>query len=246
MIKNKFAIITGCNRGIGKSILRLFAGNGANIFACARTIDQNFKIFCKNLSKKYNVKIYIIKLDLLDLEQIKNASVEILKISNKIDILVNNAGIVHNALFLMTPLKKFQEQFNVNFFSPIFFTQLILKNMIKNKSGNIINISSSAAHECNEGRSAYASSKAAIITFSKVLSKELAKFNIRINVISPGLTETEMMKISTDHDTLKKTIDRIPLKRIATTNEIANTALFLSSEMSSYITGQVLRVDGGM
>jgi 3-oxoacyl-[acyl-carrier protein] reductase len=117
--------------------------------------------------------------------------------------------------------------------------------MIK-KGGSIINISSSAAIEGNEGRVSYASSKSAVITFGQVISRELGRYNIRVNTIAPGLTETDMMRESTPDDVLKRTLDRVSLHRVAKPEEIADTVLFLSSDLSSYITGQVLRVDGGM
>ena len=122
----------------------------------------------------------------------------------------------------------------------------MVKLMIKNKSQSSINISSSAAIEGNQGRSAYASSKSALLTLSKVMSKELSNFNIRVNVIAPGLTNTEMMTKSTAEKYLKETIDRISLKRVGEPNEIANAAVFLASDLSSYVTGQVLSVDGGL
>ena len=136
--------------------------------------------------------------------------------------------------------------FETYFFSQTLFTQYILKSMIKKKSGSILYISSSSALDGNEGRSAYSSAKAAIIAQAKVLSRELGVHNIRVNSIAPGLTNTDMMKENTTQETIKDVLSRVSLRRIANTGEIANTALFLSSDLSSYITGQVIRVDGGM
>ena len=146
----------------------------------------------------------------------------------------------------MTSLNKIKDIFETNLFSHLLFTQYLIKIMIKQKNGSIINISSSAAIEGNEGRIAYASSKSALITSSKVMSRELGIHNIRVNTIAPGLTATEMMKESTPDDVLNKVLERIPMKRIGEPKEIASVALFLSSELSSYITGQVIRVDGGL
>ena len=145
----------------------------------------------------------------------------------------------------MTPLSKVKEMFDINFFSMFQFTQGIVKSMVKN-GGSVVNISSSAAIEGNEGSVSYASSKSAVITFGQVISRELGGNNIRINTIAPGLTETEMMKGSTPDDVLERTLDRVSLHRIAKPKEIANVVLFLASDLSSYMTGQVLRVDGGM
>ena len=146
----------------------------------------------------------------------------------------------------MTSVAKMKEVFEINYFSQILLTQSITKIMARQKAGSIINISSSAAIEGNEGRMAYASSKAAIIASTKVMAKELAMYNIRVNAIAPGLTETDMMQGSTSKEALENTLQRICMRRIGKPEEIANVALFLSSELSTYMTGQVLRVDGGM
>ena len=146
----------------------------------------------------------------------------------------------------MTSIKKLKEVFEIDFFSQTVFTQYILKSMIKNKKGSILYISSSSALDGNEGRSAYSSAKAAMISQAKVLSRELGIYNIRVNAIAPGLTDTDMMKQNTPKEIIKDVISRTSLKRVADAKEIANAALFLSSDLSTYITGQVVRVDGGM
>ena len=246
MLKYKNAVITGCNRGIGKAILSLFASNGANIWACVRSLDDQFLNYIEVLSKEKGVKITPIICDLKNEDEIKSSFNQIVKSELPVDILVNNAGIIHTALFQMTSMKKMREIFEINYFSQMQVTQLIVKKMVRNKSGSIINLSSSAAIEGNEGRSAYSASKAAIIAATTVLSRELAAYNIRVNGIAPGLTMTDMMKESTPEKDLNKTLDRISLSRVGDPEEIANVALFLGSNLSSYITGQVLRVDGGM
>ena len=246
LLQNKAAIITGCNKGIGKKILENFSENGATIFACVRDINEEFKANISETQKKTNNKIIPIKLDLSNDEEIKKAVDEIFSINKSIDILVNNAGIIHTAIFQMTSSKKLKELFEINFFAQSKFTQYISKSMIKNKKGNIIYISSTSGIDANEGRSAYSSSKAAVIAESKALSRELGLYNIRVNSIAPGLTETDMMKKSTPDQFLKETLNRISLNRVGNPNEIANVALFLASDLSSYITGQNIRVDGGM
>ena len=163
-----------------------------------------------------------------------------------IDILVNAAGEVSNNLFQMTTDDKFKQIFEVNYFSQIKLIQLVLKKMIKNKKGSIINISSSSAFEFNVGRSAYSSSKSAIIALSNVLSREVGRYNIRVNTVSPGLTNTKMLKQSSKEEIINQKIKEISLKRIAEPQEIAQTILFLASEQSSYITGEVIKVDGGL
>ena len=146
----------------------------------------------------------------------------------------------------MTSQTKLREVFDINFFSKMLLTQLITKKMCRQKSGAVVNISSSAGIDGNEGRVAYAASKAAVLSATKVLARELARHNIRVNAIAPGLTNTDMMVESTSDNALKEILDGSCMGRIAMPEEIANVALFLSSDLSSYMTGQVLRVDGGM
>ena len=247
LLSKKVAVITGCNRGIGKSILTKFAEQGAEIFACSRKEDKNFSDFCSELSKKFKTRIHNIFFDLNKAEEMKEALSKIKELSEKVDILVNNAGIIQTSLFQMTKIEDMRKTFEVNFFSTFLFSQYIVKLMIKNKSqSTIINISSSAAIEANQGRSAYASSKSALTTLSKVMSKELSNFNIRVNAIAPGLTNTDMMQKSTSEKYLSETINRISQKRVAEPEEIANSVLFLASDLSSYINGQIIQVDGGL
>jgi len=246
LLKNKTAVVTGCNRGIGKKILEVFSANGATVFACVRNIDEEFKSFLNELKKKFNNQIIPIQFDLNDEKKIKEAANSILASNKSIDILVNNAATIHTSIFQMTSVKKLKELFEVNFFSQTIFTQYILKSMIKNKRGSIVYISSSSALDGNEGRSAYSSAKAAIIAQAKVLSRELGVHNIRVNSIAPGLTNTDMMKKNHQEKIINEMISRISLRRIANPEEIANVVLLLSSDLTSYITGQVIRVDGGM
>tara|TARA_B100000427_G_C15460028_1_gene573593 strand:+ start:571 stop:1314 length:744 start_codon:yes stop_codon:yes gene_type:complete len=246
LLKNKNAVVTGCNRGIGKKILEVFSMNGATVFACVRKIDEEFTSFKTNLEKKTNNKIIPIQLDLNSESQIKEAANKIFSENKPIDILVNNAAMIHTAIFQMTSIKKLKEVFETDFFGQTNFTQYILKSMIKNKNGSILYISSSSALDGNEGRSAYSSAKSALITQSKVLSRELGVHNVRVNAIAPGLTDTDMMKKNTPQKIIDDVISRVSLRRVGNPEEIANVALLISSDLSSYITGQVIRVDGGM
>lgn len=246
LLKDKTAVITGCSRGIGKAILEIFSLNGANIFACTRNINDDFNNFIDDLKKKYNNKIFPIKIDLNDQDQIKKGTSDILSSNLPIDILINNAGAITTSLFQMTSEKKLREIFETNFFSQTLFTQYILKSMVKNKKGNIVYVSSSSALDGNAGRSAYSASKSAIIAQAKSLSRELGNFNIRVNVIAPGLTDTEMMRNNTPEKNLKEVLSQTSLKRVGTPEEIAKSVLMISSDYANYITGQVIRVDGGM
>jgi len=245
LLKGKCAVVTGCNRGIGKSIIEVFASNGADIWACARSESKDFLLLINDLESKYKVTIKPVYFDLSDIDSVKQGIKTISAEKKPIDILVNNAGSISTSLFQMTPLNNVKEMFDVNFFSMFQITQGIVKLMVKN-GGSVINLSSSAGIEGNEGRVSYASSKSAVITFGQVISRELGRNNIRVNTIAPGLTETEMMIGSTPEDILSQTLERISLHRAAKPKEIANVALFLASNLSSYMTGQVLRADGGM
>jgi 3-oxoacyl-[acyl-carrier protein] reductase len=246
MLKGKNAIITGCARGIGKQTLELFAANGANIWACVRKPSDEFTLYIEKLSDQYNVTISPIYFDFANIEEIKTAVQVINKSRKPVDILVNNAGITYNALFQMTTIDKLKEVFEINFFSQFLFTQYIVKLMVRQKSGNIINISSSAAIDANSGRSAYGASKAALICVTKAIAEELAEYNIRANVIAPGITETQMVAGSMTQEVINATVSNTKLKRIGHPSEIASAILFLASDLSTYITGQVLRVDGGL
>ena len=246
LLKGKNAIVTGCSRGIGRTIVELLARNGANIWACARKPSDEFLAFIEKLKTETGVRIDPVYFDLADMAQVKEGVKTITAAKLPIDVLVNNAGVIFTAPFMMTTEDKMREQFDVNFFAPVILSQYIARTMARQKSGSIINISSSAAIEGNEGRLAYASAKAALITATKVMSRELGGLNIRVNAIAPGLTQTDMMTGSMAQDALEKTVDRLALKRVGRPEEIAGTVLYLASDLSSYMTGQVLSVDGGM
>ena len=246
LIKNKTAVITGCNRGIGKKLLEVFSKNGANVFACVRKIDLNFEKLSNEISNKNNVEITPVELDLESEESLEKAATSILETKKNIDILINNAGIIDNALFQMTSTKNLKKIFEVNYFSLTRFTQYILKSIVKTKNGSIIYIASTSALDNTIGRNAYSSTKAAIISQAQTLSREVGRLNIRVNSIAPGLTDTDMMRKNTPENILKDVVSNLSLRRIANGEEIANVALFLSSDLSSYITGQTIRVDGGM
>ena len=246
LLKSKTAIITGANRGIGKKILEKFALNQSNILACSRKKDESFEKFINDLSKKFNVKIEPVYFDFNNREEMIKQTNEKILVKDKIDILVNNASTIDTSLFEMTKISNMKKIFDINFFNQVEFTQLVLKRLKKSNSGSIINMSSTSARDGNSGRLAYASSKGAIETFTKVLANELARYKIRVNSISPGPTNTRMMNENTPIQLAEKIKENIPMKRFAEAKEIANTALFLSSDMSIYITGQNLRVAGGM
>ena len=246
LLSNKTAVITGCNKGIGKSILEEFSKNGANIFACVRKLDNEFNLLIEELKKKYKNKIFPIEINLSEENSVKEGAKKILLSELNIDILINNAASISSSIFQMTSTTKYKELFDINFHSQVLLTQFMLKSMIKNKKGNIVFISSTSGIDGNEGRSAYVSTKAAIIGQAKVLSREVGRHNIKVNTIAPGLTDTDMMQKNTPEKTIEEVVSKLSLQRVAAPKEIANVALFLSSNLSDYITGQVIRVDGGM
>ncbi len=245
LLKGKNAVITGCNRGIGKAILTIFAENGSNIWACARKPSDEFEAYIKELSVRCDIKIWPVYFDLKDGEQIKSAVKTIMSAKKPVDILVNNAGITYHALFQMSTIDNMREVFDINFFSQMIFTQFIVKLMLRNKSGSIINIASSAGIDGNAGRSIYGASKAAVICATKAMSAELGENGIRINAIAPGITQTEMLSNMTA-EVIQNIVQQSHLKRAGEPDEIAKASLFLASDMSSYVTGQILRVDGGL
>jgi 3-oxoacyl-[acyl-carrier protein] reductase len=245
LLDNKTAVISGTNRGIGKSILELFAKNNCNIFACAREASEEFSDFMFSLSNEFNVVIEPIYFDFSNQNSIKDAAKTILSKTQKIDIIINNAGLAHGSLFQMLSYEKMYELFNINFFAQVQFTQLLVKNMIKNKSGSIVNIGSTSGLIGDKGTVGYGSSKAAFMYSSKAMASELGRYNIRVNSIAPGITKTDMSN-QMDDNAVQKALSSISLSRLAKPSEIAEVALFLSSEMSSYISGQTIRVDGGL
>ena len=246
MLRGKTAVITGCNRGIGLSILKKFAENNCNIIACNKTNNEEFISICKEIKKKQNISIKIISLDLSNHEDVKAVANTILLKNENIDILVNNAGVNQTSLIQMTSLKKIKEVFDVNFFSPYLLTQTLLKKMIKNKRSSIINISSSAARDCPPGRVAYSAAKSSLEKFSETLSKEYGSFNVRSNIISPGLVSTDMLKFSMKENEIDTIIKKISLKKLGEPSNIADLAVFLASDNSDYITGQIINIDGGL
>jgi len=246
LLKGKNAIVTGCARGIGKCIVEVFAKNGANIWACCRKQTDDLEKYLDELAKESNVSITPVYFDLADNEQIKAGIKTIMASKQQVDILVNNAGVTYNALFQMTSMSKMREIFEVNFFAQMLLTQYVIKLMIKSKGGSIVNISSTAALDGNSGRSLYGASKAALICTTKALAEELAEYNIRANAIAPGITQTDMVASSMTDAVIEDTIRQSNMKRMGQPIEIANVAMFLASDMSSYITGQVIRVDGGL
>ena len=245
LLEQKTAIITGCNRGIGKAILETFAENGANIFACVRKESDEFTDAKTRLAKKTGVSITPVYFDFAESEQIKVGIKTIISSKKQIDILVNNAGVASGSLFQMTSLQDLKQLFEINFFSQLLFTQGISRYMSRFKTGSIINIGSTAGFIGNAGMTSYGSSKAALMFSTKTMATELGVMNIRVNAIAPSITKTDMSD-QMEEKIRNKHLETSALKRKADTIEVANVALFLASDLSSFVTGQILRVDGGL
>ena len=245
LFQGKTVVITGSNRGIGKAILEMFALNGANIIAHSRNMTDEFLNITKGLADEHKIDITPVFFDLRDDKKIDEFVKSIFESKTKVDILVNNAGITHNNLLSMSRVDDLLEQFEVNFYSIVKISKGISRLMTKNKNGIIVNISSTASLDGNIGKSFYGSSKAALNTFTKVLSRELGPYGVRVNAIAPGMTDTTMLG-SFSKQIIDETLSNTLTRKLTTPEDIANVVMFLASDMSSYVTGQVIRVDGGM
>lgn len=237
-------IVTGANRGIGKAIVQLFAENNYNIWACARTKSEEFEHWLIELANENHVQIKPVYFDLSDEEQVKEGIKQILSEKRDIDVLINNAGVPYGALFTMTSLNKLREVYEVNVFAQVQIMQLVARQMMRQKKGCIINMCSVGGIETNPGYLAYGSSKAALLWITKSVSRELGRYNIRVNGIAPGLVDTDMGNYKSEEEQ-KKVLDRMSLDRMGKPEEIAKAALYIASEDAAYMTGHIMVLDGG-
>ena len=243
MLKNKVALITGCNRGIGKAILEEFARNNSIVYAAARRAGSLDEII-EDLTKKYKARVTPLYFDLTDSNGMRSAFTKIYKEQKRLDVLVNNAGVMEDALIGMVTEENMNSTFAVNVFSVINSIQYAAKLMKRNRIGSITNIASIVGRYGNPGQIVYSASKGAVIALTKTASKELSPYNIRVNAIAPGMIDTDMFR-SIGDIRIKEMISKIGLGRLGMASEIAEMAVFLASDSSEYITGQVLGVDGG-
>ena len=241
----KTVMITGCNRGIGREAVRLFAENGNNLICCIRKENSDFEQFVSGLRSKYGVKIETLYFDMSDESAIKNTLQPLLKEKRQIDVLINNAGVATGGLLQMTSMTQLREVFQINFFSQVLITQMISKLMMRQKSGVIINMGSVAGLDSFAGYTAYGSSKAAVMSFTRIIARELASYNIRVNAIAPGLTDTNMAN-QMEGKAYQEMVNRSAMNRLGKPEEIAQLMVYLASDDASFVNGQVIRIDGGM
>ena len=244
LLKDKVALITGGSRGIGRSICKSFAENGCNIAFTYNSSKESAETLIDEL-KEYNVKVKLYKSDASNYKDSIALLETVVTDFEKIDILVNNAGITKDNLLIRMDDSEFKDVIDINLGSVFNLTKASIKFFLKQREGSIINISSVVGIRGNAGQSNYAASKAGIIGFSKSIALELGSRNIRCNVIAPGFIETEMTG-SLPVEVVEKWKESIPLKRSGKPNDVGNACVFLASYLSSYITGQVLQVDGGL
>lgn len=244
MKENRTVFITGGGRGIGKEVALKFAENGYNIVTNYVSDKADVEALKKEFEEK-GVKSLIIKADVTDSEAIENLVKKAIEEFESIDVLVNNAGITKDNLLMRMSEEEFTKVIDVNLKGTYIVTKIVSKYMMKKRQGSIINLSSVVGVVGNAGQCNYSASKAGIIGFTKSIAKELASRNIRANAVAPGFIETDMTAVLGEN--VKENIyNQIPLKRMGKAKEVANLVYFLGTEESSYITGQVISVDGGM
>jgi 3-oxoacyl-[acyl-carrier protein] reductase len=245
LLENKVAIVTGASRGIGEAIALKLAEHGAHVAFTYLSSDEKAKALEERL-KASGVKARAYKSNAGVFAECETMVNDVVKEFGTVDICVNNAGISKDNLLLRLTPEQWDEVININLGSVFNMTKQVIRPMMKAKSGSIINLSSIVGVSGNAGQSSYAASKAGILGFTMSVAKELGSRNIRCNAIAPGFVETDMTHYLKDGDGAKKFLEGIPLGRFGRAEEIANTTLFLASDLSSYITGQVITADGGL
>ncbi len=244
MLKGKTAVVTGGTRGIGKAIARKFAENGANVAVIATSDSPKARETITDL-QNLGVRARLYICDVRNAEEVAGVKEEILADFEKVDILVNNAGVTRDNLLPGLSIMDIDDVIDINLKGTIFMTRAFIRDFMKNRGGNVINISSVVGLMGNKGQTNYAASKAGVVGLTKSVAKEYGRKNIRCNAIAPGYIETDMTnKLS---DTQKGEIaGAIPMTKLGRPEDVANAALFLASDLSGYITGEIIKVDGGM
>ncbi|WP_295333242.1 SDR family NAD(P)-dependent oxidoreductase [Flavobacterium sp.] len=242
LLEGKICLVTGTNRGIGMAIAERYAEEGAVVFANARKEDS-LETWAKQCSEKYHTSVIPLYFDITDAAASKAALLKIKSDFGRIDVLVNNAGMVTYELLPMIDFEKLRAMFEVNVIAMIQLVQLASRIMTRQKSGSIINMSSVVGVQGVKGQLGYSATKGAVISITKSAAKELIEHNIRVNAIAPGMVGTERFT-AVFEEKFKDKIANIGIGRLAEPNEIANVCVFLASDLSTYVTGQVIGVDG--
>lgn len=244
LLENEIALVTGASRGIGKAIALALAKEGAHVFVNYTSRSQSAEEVCHEI-QKCGGSASPIQFDVSNVKDTQEKVESILKEKKRISILVNNAGITKDNLLLRYSVDDWDKVLDTNLRSAFIISQMVIRPMMKERKGSIIHMSSIVGLIGNPGQSAYCAAKAGLIGLTKSMAKELASRNIRVNAIAPGFITTEMTSdlIAEQKDEILK---NVPLKRMGTPDEVAHAVLFLSSERSQYITGQVIQIDGGL
>lgn len=244
LLENKKALVTGSSRGIGRGIVEAYLKNGAEVWGlCSKPSDAKEEL--EALAKENGVAFHEIYADVGNAEQVSEVVKAALAESSGFDVLVNNAGITRDGLSFRMKKADWDDVLRINLTSAFLICQIVSNDMIRKRAGSIINMSSIVGIHGNGGQVNYAASKGGLIAYSKSLAQEVGGRGVRVNAIAPGFISTDMTKVLKE-DLQKAMIEKIPLKRAGTPDDIANAALFLASDLSSYITAQVIGVDGGM
>lgn len=244
LIDGKKALVTGGSRGIGSGIVKTFLQNGATVYYISRKPGDHLDEY-KRIAEEAGVEVIYKEGNVADEETITATVNEILEESGGIDILVNNAGIAKDGLVMRMSAEDWQDVININLTSAFYISKVVSRSMIKRRQGAIVNVTSIVGLVGNAGQSNYAASKAGLVGFTKSLAREIAGRNVRVNAVAPGYIQTEMTgKLSEEQQESLKA--QIPMGRVGEPDDVANVILFLASDLAAYVTGQVIRISGGM
>ncbi|WP_066731798.1 SDR family NAD(P)-dependent oxidoreductase [Cupriavidus sp. D384] len=245
LLKDKIALVTGAARGIGFATAELFAREGAHVVLSGRSVEALEEAQARLAEAVPGAQSTVMPLDVARPDSVRDAFQALFKQAKRLDVLVSNAGVLDDALISMVTEAQIHRVFEPNTYGVLYCAQYASRLMARNKGGSIINLASIIGTNGNVGQAVYAGSKAAVIGITKSLSKELAPQNIRVNAIAPGFIDTDMAR-SIGPEKFAERVASIRMGRVGSAEEIAKVALFLASDLSSYVTGQIIGVDGGM